>query len=159
MKKIILVLILIISCLKGFGQDNENEKIYLQALDRYAVEMDSFYYKNSKEINKKIIYLEKPNFIDFKTLPSKIGNYKIVLLTKDNLEEIYHKENFKLYHTRIFPIEITEGKLMIGIIPYHGEMKNGKDLSLGLSDGTSVYFKYDCNLKTFVHDKTENWGI
>ena len=135
----------------------ETESIYIVALEKYVMEIDSFYRKHSDGTEKyRPIFLERTDLIQ--NLPSDILGVEVVELG-DNWKEIYRKNGNRLTHLKIFPIEIEEGLIKVTLAPYHGELKKRNNLQLGFSDWTSVYFEYDCSKRLWVYDRTENDGI
>jgi hypothetical protein len=56
-------------------------------------------------------------------------------------------------------MEVADSLLKITIVPYLGELKKGNHYYLSVSDGTNIYFKFDCEKRRFVFFKAENWGI
>ena len=159
MKNLTVVLFLVICLTKANAQTiTANDSLYLTALEKYSIQLDSFYSKysdNKKQYSK--IYIEKTDL--FKGISPYIREREILILNNENLKEIYKENEWKLIQLRIFPIEIIEGEIEIKFVPYHGEMDKKGNLSLALSDWTNVYFKYDCNQKKSLYDRTENGGI
>ena len=158
MKRLILVSVLYLTMSPVKAQDRFSDQIYWIALEKYTSESNSTYSKGpSNGGDVKIIYLEKPTFID--SIPPLFNGFRIVLITPQNQRKLYLEHGKKLIHTRIFPIRVEGDKLSITITPYRGKMVDKRHYNLGVSDGSTVYFKYDCGKKEFVYDKTENWGI
>jgi len=152
--------IAVILCLVGFtsrAQNKLSDKIYWAALDKYTLSLDSNKLKSANEDKVKTIYLEKANFID--SIPVAMNGYKIVAITSENQWKLYKEHNKYLIHTIIFPVKISNNIAVISFIPYHGKLKGRKHYYLGVSDGTNIHFKFDCNLKQFVFERIENWGI
>jgi len=59
----------------------------------------------------------------------------------------------------MFPVAVQDSMLYITITPYIGRLKGNRHFFLGVSDGTTVYFKFDPDIKQFLVDKIKNWGI
>jgi hypothetical protein len=157
MNKVLIVILFFIPHL-GKTQNNESDKIYCTALTQYVISIDSLKLKYPKIYSDvKEIYLEKPQFVD--SLPSLINNHPIVLITPNNQHKLYIDHNKKLIHTIMFPLTNEKNEMYITITPYHGELKKHNHYSLVVSDGTTVYFKFDCDKQKYVVDKVENWGI
>ncbi len=152
MKKNIL-LILLLKCSLVFTQNNDT--LYLKALEIYAIQIDSFYLLNSTTNNLKI-YLEENTFLN--KIPDKIGKYDIVIISNNNLKKIYKENNGHLAHTIIKPIKIQKDLLQIDIIPYEGKLVK-KNLNLALNSWTRVTFKFDCEKNNWLLLKVENQGI
>lgn len=159
MKQTITILILILVSIQAKAQTvSENDSLYLVALERYAIEINSFYSRYSSDSDKyQTIYIEKTTLID--NLPKIINGYKVTVLTVNNWKKIYRKNNKELIHLKLFPIEIENGLIEVTLIPYHGKLKKRKDLHLDLSSWTKVYFKQDCKNGKWRFLKTENGGI
>jgi hypothetical protein len=157
MKTLIILSALAITTQLTMAQRQSSDKMYWIALQKYTAELSKSYPKEVYYGDEKIIYLEKPLFMD--SVPPKINGYNIVILTFANKKDIYLKHKRILVHTEISPIHIENDKVSITITPYGGRMINRRHYNLTVGDGTTVYFKYDCDKKEFIFDKTINWGI
>ena len=144
---------------------SENDSLYLIALEKYTVEIDSFYTRYSDNPSKyETIYLEETNL--FKNIPNRINGKEITILTDTNKEHIYNKNGNKLIQLKIFPLKVKNDLIEITVIPYHGKLvksvsENQINLnySISLSDWTNVFFKFNCESKKWEYEKTENGGI
>ena len=143
--------------LTSYAQKSENEEVYLKALDHYIIELDSLLTNNKNSKREKTIYLEVPDFI--KEVPDTVNGYRIIVLTQDNIKQIYKSKDNVLTHTKMFPLMIEDGKVKVSFIPYAGTRKRGGNLNLSYGGGTSIFFKYDCQKEHFKYDRSHSWGI
>jgi len=151
-KYLFLTLIFMLSTLFANAQKRSSDKIYWLALNKYTLALDSNYHSTEKEI-----YLQKPDYVD--SIPPKVNGYNIILITGKNQKRLYRAHNNRLIHTIISPITVEDSLLYITITPYSGTLKGNRHYYLGLSGGTTIYFKFDCTKKQFIIDKINNWGI
>ncbi len=135
----------------------QTDSLYIAALSYYLITCDSNHQK-FPHIYPQIdtLFLERTD--EIKEVPSVIEGKAIIELTKENFRKTYRKHRNRLTHTKVFPIEIIGSEIEITIIPYHGAWGK-KTLSLALSDWTSVYFKYDCDKRSWVFSRVETGGI
>ncbi len=144
---------------------SENDSLYLIALEKYTVEIDSFYSRYSVNPFKyETIYLEETSL--FKNIPDLVNGKEITILTDTNKEYIYNKNGNTLIQVKIFPLKVKNDLIEITVIPYHGKLvknvsKNQINLnySISLSDWTTIFFKFNCKTKKWKYYKTENGGI
>jgi hypothetical protein len=150
---------LIITVLPFFAkaQKKATDKIYWLALNKYTLALDSGNHPNSNIGNEKVIYLQKSDYVD--SIPPLINGYNIVLITNKNQKTLYKQHNRKLTHTIMLPVAIHDSMLYITITPYIGRLKGNRHYFLSVSEGTTVYFKFDPDKKQFIVDKIKNWGI
>ena len=148
-----------------FGQPpNEfNDSLYIEALEKYSIELDSFYsIYGTKRAENSTIYLEYTELIN--QVPDSALNRPIVVLTGENYKKIFRENNNGLSTVRIFPIETENELIKITLTPYGSSLKRKgirlkKHLFKAVSCWTIVYFKYDMTEKTWKYHKTENGGI
>ena len=157
MKNLILTLVLVTASFVVKAQTQASDKIYWMALQKYTTKLATSHPTKVPLDSEKVIYLEKSIYLD--SIPPIINGYKIVLITPSNEREIYLNHHKILVHTKISPVRVEEDYLSITITPYSGKMLNRRHYNLGVSEGSTVYFKYDCDKKEFVFDKIKNWGI
>jgi hypothetical protein len=165
MNKILISYILILVTFQLFGQTSEStpdflqmtetDSLYLKAIEKYTVQIESFYNKYLPSNRKKIIYI---NYEDFLTkLPKNINSYQIVLLDKGNRKEYFKKSKNKLRLVNVTPLSIKDKRFFISLTPYFAELKSRNKLYLSISDWTIIYFDWiDGKL---VYAETENNGI
>lgn len=156
MKKLFLLYLFALGSLISHAQVNDTKEIYVEALNQYTLHLDSLFAGNRNHENKSI-YLEIPDFVE--GLPNMLNGYKIVFLTRENIKQEYKTNNNSLTHTKLFPIKVEKGKLVVSFIPYNGTRKWNGSLNLALSGGTQILFKYNCYEETFVYERLETWGI
>lgn len=160
MKHNLTLLLTFLISIYSYGQNldfpkmTETDSLYLTALEKYILEIDSFYNKHSEEKFPKKIFIEAQDYLLF--LPSQVNEYKIQKVGLGNRKSIFRQNKNELILVKIFPLTLEEGRFRITLIPYHAELKR-KNLSLGLSDWTLIYFKFvDGRLE---YEETENGGI
>lgn len=135
----------------------ESDRIYWSALEQYTLAVDTFYSKYSNGFKDKNIYLQKPEYVD--SIPKEVNGYHITIITSSNKKKLYKDHNNKLLHTIMFPVAVEDSLISITLTPYHGELTKRKHYSLAVSDGTTVYFKFDCVKQRYLVYKVDNWGI
>jgi hypothetical protein len=133
----------------------ETDSLYYIAIEKYIVEIDSFYnkYSNQKQPNK--IFIEYQDYL--MKIPDSINGYEIKKIGLGNRKKVFRKNRNKLRYVKIFPLSISDGQFDITLIPYFAELKGGKNLHLSLSDWTKVLFEFKNGQLTY--EKTENGGI
>ncbi|MDR3697054.1 hypothetical protein [Mucilaginibacter sp.] len=156
-KYIFFGLIIAISPFIAKAQKRETDKIYWLALDKYTLALDAGNHPNSNIGNEKVIYLQKSDYVD--SIPPLINGYSIVLITSKNQKTLYKQHNRNLIHTIMLPVAVQDSMLYITITPYIGQLKGNRHYFLSVSEGTTVYFKFDPGKKQFLTDKVKNWGI
>lgn len=160
----ILIFTFLISFL-GYSQENESiseyfkltetDSIYLKAVEKYIVEIDSFYNKYSQTRQPSQIYIQYESYLS--KLPNKINEYEIIKLGLKNRQEYFRKNKNRLRLVEITPLTIKNGRFQIILTPYFAELKSKKKLDLALSDWTIVFFEYKNGKLIYV--ETENGGI
>jgi len=163
-RTIILIFGLLISFL-SYSQENdsipeylkltENDSVYLKAMEKYIIEIDSFYNKYSQNKQPKQIYIQSQNYLS--KLPNKINGYEIIKLGLANRKEYFRKNKNTLRLVEITPLTIKDGRFQIILTPYFAELKSKNELFLELSDWTIVFFELK-NGK-LIYTETENGGI
>lgn len=156
MRVIAITVLFTLTAFVSIAQKRVSDKIYWIALERYTARLDSLSSKYSEQYATKNIYLQKPDYID--SIPSMINGYKVTLITPSNQTTLYKEHQSKLIHTVIFPVNVQDSILKVTITPYRGELKKNH-YNLGVSDGTTIYFKFDCIRQRFITYKVESWGI
>lgn len=135
-----------------FGQV-DSLSIYSSALNHYNSHL------NVSKIDTNEIFIESNNGITEK-LPKQIGNRKVTILTWENQESIYKKNNNKIRHVKIFPARINGDLVEVSFTPYFGEYKGKKKgYHLAVSDWVTIQFKFDCAENKFKYWKTVTGGI
>lgn len=160
----ILIYTLLISFL-GYSQKNEpiseyfklteTDSIYLKAVEKYIVEIDSFYNKYSQTKQPNQIYIQYESYLS--KLPNNINGYEIIKLGLKNRQKYFRKNKNRLRLVEITPLTIKDGRFQIILTPYFAKLKSRKKLDLALSDWTVVFFEFK-NGK-LIYKKTENGGI
>jgi hypothetical protein len=133
----------------------ETDSLYLTAMEKYTVEIDSFYNKYSQKKQPKTIYIEYQDYIS--KIPDSINGYRIQKIGLGNRKKIFRENKNELRYVKIFPLTINEGTFSITLIPYFAELKRKNHLFLSLSDWTRVFFEFKNG--RLIYEKTENGGI
>lgn len=165
MNKLILTSILALASFHSFGQTTNNnssylkmtqtDSVYLKALEKYTVQIDSFYNKYSQKDQDRIVYINYENHLS--KLPKEINGYEIILLDAENGKEYFRKSKNKLRLVEVNPLSIKDKRFYIGLTPYFAELKSRNKLYMSISDWKIKYFNWiDGKL---VYNETENNGI
>ena len=133
----------------------ENDSVYLKAIEKYIIEIDSFYNKYSQNKQPKQIYVQSENYLS--KLPNEINGYQIIKLGLANRQEYFRKNKNSLKLVEITPLTIKDGRFQIILTPYFAELKSKNELFLELSDWTIVFF--DFRNGKLIYIETENGGI
>jgi hypothetical protein len=157
MKRLTITSTILLFALFCKAQMRESDRIYWAALEQYTLEIDTYYSKYSDRFKDKSIYLQKPEDVD--SIPKEVNGYHITIITSNNQQKIYKDHNNKLLHTMMSPVTVEDSLIYITFTPYHGELKKHNHYSLSVSDGTIVYFKFDCDKQRYLVYKVDNWGI
>lgn len=134
---------------------NETDSIYLKAIEKYIIEIDSFYNKYSQNKHPKQIYIQNENYLS--KLPNDINGYEIIKLNLENREEYFNRNKNELKLVEITPLRIQKGRFFIVLTPYYAKMDIDNSLFLELSDWTIVEFEF--KNEKLIYTKTENGGI
>ena len=126
-----------------------------EKIEKYIIEIDSFYNKYSQQNQPKKIFLEYQDYLS--KIPDSVNGYEIIKIGLGNRKKVFRKNRYKLRYVKIFPLSINNGQFDITLIPYFAELKKGKHLYLDLSDWTKVFFKFVNG--RLIFDKIENGGI
>lgn len=137
--------------------NQETDSLYLTALSYYLINCDSNH-DSFPNIYRQIdtIFLEQKDQI--RMVPNEINGRVIILLTSKNFRKIYKQNRNRLIHTKVFPIKIKRDEIEITIIPYRSKWAKNR-LNHALSDWTSVYFKYNCDKKSWCFSRVVTGGI
>lgn len=156
MKSLLFVCFFVASSLVAHAQLHESKEIYLEALNQYTLQSDSLYAGNRNH-ESKTIYLELSGDLD--GLPDSLNGYRIVILTQENIKQVYRANNNRLIHTKLFPLRVETGRIVVSFIPYSGVRKWNGNLDLSLGNGAHVHFQYDCQSESFEYERVVSWGI
>ncbi|MCZ4320379.1 hypothetical protein O4H26_15420 [Aequorivita viscosa] len=165
MNKIIILIFGFLISFQTYSQENEsipeylklteNDSVYLKAMEKYIIEIDSFYNKYSQNRQPKQIYIQSENYLS--KLPNKINGYEIIKLDSANRQEYFRKNKNSLRLVEITPLTIKDGRFQIILTPYFAELKSKNELFFELSDWTIVFFEF--RKGKLIYIKTENGGI
>lgn len=133
----------------------ETDSVYLKAIEKYIIEIDSFYNKYSQNKQPKKIYIQYENYLS--KLPNEIKGYEIIKLGLANRQEHFRKNKNRLRLVEITPLTIKDGRFQIILTPYFAELKSKKELNLSLSDWTIIFFEFKNGKLIFA--ESENGGI
>ncbi|MBC8755231.1 hypothetical protein H2O64_11140 [Kordia sp. YSTF-M3] len=136
-------------------QLTETDSIYLKAVEKYIIELDSFYNTYSQNEQPKKIYIQYEDYL-FK-LPYKISGYEIIKLGLANRKKHFRKNKNRLRLVIMTPLTLKDGRFQVRLTPYFAKLKSRKHLDLALSDWTIVFFEFkNGKLKCA---ETQNGGI
>lgn len=165
MNRFLTILFFIFISVGSFGQNknqnsellkmSETDSLYLTSIEKYIVEIDSFYNKYSQVKQPKIIFIEYQDYLS--KIPDSISGYRVQKIGLGNRKKIFKKNKGELRYVKIFPLTIKDGQFNITLIPYFAELKRKKHLFLSLSDWTRVIFEFKNGRLNYA--KTENGGI
>jgi len=134
---------------------SETDSLYMISIEKYIVEIDSFYNKYSQVKQPKTIFIEYQDYLD--NIPDSINRYRIQKIGLGNRKKIFRKNKNELMYVKIFPLTINDGQFSITLIPYFAELKRKNHFFLSLSDWTTVIFEFKSG--SLIYKKTENGGI
>ena len=134
---------------------SETDSLYLTSIEKYVVEIDSFYNKYSQIKQPKTIFIEYQDYLS--KIPDSISGYRIQKIGLGNRKKIFRENKGELRYVKIFPLTIKDGQFNITLIPYFAELKRKNHLFLSLSDWTQVIFEFKNG--RLIYEKTENGGI
>ncbi len=134
---------------------SETDSLYFLAIEKYIVEIDSFYNKYSQQKQPKIIFIEYQDYLS--KIPDSINGYKIQKIWLGNRKKIFRENRNELRYVKIFPLSLMDGQFSIKLIPYFAELKRKNHLFLSLSDWTKIFFEFENG--RLIYKKTDNGGI
>jgi len=141
--KILVLVLFVIVFTKGYAQGffQDEEKFYRIAFDKFTqLKTLPSIYKN------KVIFVSQ--FNGCCKLPDSVNNYKFILVTDKNKENLIKENNNLIELTEISPMIINGDELMISFTPHACKLTPGH-IECGLRMGMDVYFKFDCETKSF----------
>lgn len=133
----------------------ENDSLYLIAIEKFTIEIDSFYNKYGDKYFEDKLYIAYNDYLT--NLPDTINGYKIILLSLSNRKKHFKQNKNELRYIKITPLTVENGKFKITLTPYFAELKKRKHLLLGLSSWTRIYFEY--KNERLKYDFSKNGGI
>jgi hypothetical protein len=154
----LIVLFIATTALAQSPVNAESEDLYYKSLKIYLEENEKEYSKlfADRDFTKAIIV--KDSFLP-QNLPTSIGKYKIEFIDYDELRKRLKKETNKTLIVAEFRPLLNQGnKFVISIAEYHAKYERSK-LSLGLSDGIRIIFRFDCGEEKFVFETFEFFGV
>jgi phosphopantothenoylcysteine synthetase/decarboxylase len=163
----LLVVFLMILNVPIFSQEpltkNGENSLYYKALKIYLEENEKEYSKLFPQRNFHNVLVIKIDLITTK-LPAKIGKFKVeyvdydelTIRAKNNAEQ--KKNTQTLIASEFQPITNDKNNIVVTISEYKVTYEESR-LSLGLSDGIRIEFKYDCLVGDYVLIKFEFFGV
>ncbi|MCB0453587.1 MAG: hypothetical protein KDC94_12025 [Aequorivita sp.] len=127
----------------------------MTSIEKYIVQIDSFYNKYSQVKQPKTIFIEYQDYLS--NIPDSISGYRIQKIGLGNRKKIFRENKGELRYVKIFPLTIKDGQFNITLIPCFAELKRKNHLFLSLSDWTRVIFEFKNGRLNY--EKTENGGI
>ncbi len=165
MNRFLTIFLFLFISVGSFGQNknqnselikmSETDSLYLTSIEKYIVEIDSFYNKYSQVKQPKTIFIEYQDYLS--KMPDSISGYRIQKIGLGNRKKIFNENKDELRYVKIFPLTIKDGQFNITLIPYFAELKRKNHLFLSLSDWTRVIFEFKNGRLNY--QKTENGGI
>jgi hypothetical protein len=165
MNRFLTIFLFIFISAGSFGQNknqnseliklSETDSLYMISIEKYIVEIDSFYNKYSQVKQPKTIFIEYQDYLA--NIPESINGYIIQKIGLGNRKKIFRKNKNELMYVKIFPLTINDGQFSITLIPYFAELKRKNHLFLSLSDWTIVIFEFKSG--SLIYKKTESGGI
>jgi hypothetical protein len=160
MRNLLITSLLICTNLVCIGQKKDSDKVYWTALEVYTHYLDTAYHDKGvphiPPVTKRAIYFQRQDYID--SIPQRVNGYPIILLTSENYKKIYKDHKGSLTQTVMFPVRVKDNMLEVTITPYIGKFK-GSHLNLGVSNGVTVIFEFDCAQNKFIVSQVRVWGI
>lgn len=119
----------------------------------------NFYYRALEKVlsNSTASVVEYDIHINSK-FPKVINSSHIDYLYDSQLIEKYRKEKKKFQMIKMFPM-VNKGNVIKVSFNYYWISYKKKRLEFALEGGTTVTFRFDCEKKEFVIDKTDSWGV
>ncbi len=163
MKQILIIFLTTLIPVITLGQESisdyrkltETDSLYLTAVKKFIVEIDSFYNKYSQEKWPKTIFIQYENYLS--NIPNTVDGYKIQFIGPGNQKKIFRQNDNHLRLTKISSLTLKDGQFRITLTPYYGEIKKRKHLYLSLSDWTVISFDFKNGHLTYR--ETKNGGI
>ncbi len=165
MNRFLTIFLFLFISIGSFGQNknqnselfkmSETDSLYLTSIEKYIVEIDSFYNKYSQIKQPKTIFIEYQDYLS--KIPDSISGYQIQKIGLGNRKKIFRENKGELRYVKIAPLTIKDGQFNITLIPYFAELKRKHLLFLSLSDWTRVIFKFKNGRLNY--ERTENGGI
>ncbi|MBK0404799.1 hypothetical protein I5M27_17540 [Adhaeribacter sp. BT258] len=165
MNRFLTIIIFLLISVCSFGQNenqnsgylkmSETDSLYLIAMEKYTIEIDSFYNKYSQSKQPKTIFIENQDYLS--KIPNSINGYQIQKIGLGNRKKIFRENGNELRYVIISPLTLSKGQFSITLTPYSAELKRKNRLYLGLSSWTNVYFEF--KNRRLNYEKTENGGI
>ncbi|MGR3809684.1 hypothetical protein [Jiulongibacter sp. NS-SX5] len=134
---------------------SETDSLYLTSIEKYIVEVESFYNKYSQEKPPKTIFIEYQDYLS--KIPDSISGYRIQKIGLGNRKKIFRENKGELRYVKIFPLTIKEGQFNITLVPYFAELKRKNHLFLSLSNWNRVVFEFKNG--SLNYERTESGGI
>ena len=154
----VIVLLIGSTALAQSSANAESEDLYYKSLKIYLEENEKEYSKlfADRDFTKAIIM--KDSFLP-QNLPTSIGKYKVDFIDYEELRKRLKKEtNRTLIVAEFGPLLNQGNKFIISIAEYHAKYERRK-LSLGLSDGIRITFRFDCGREKFIFETFEFFGV
>ncbi len=163
MNRFCLISFIFLASFTVFGQNNDSEllnrsetdSLYLLAIKKYILEIDSFHNKALHKIPPKTIYLEYQDYL--KKLPESIDGFEIKMIGIENRRKVFRKNGNHLRYVKIHPLSIIDGEFHIVVLPYRARLKKGNFMNLILFRWTSIVFEFKNG--QLMYKRTENGEV
>jgi len=134
-----------------------DSNLYHKALS-VCVEKQSQEYKNLGGEHDYLNRIVEKNIFLTDKLPTQIGEYRVKYLDGDGLIARYKQIRKPFLILSMRPMMNDGSMLKISLADYWIRYEK-LTLSFGLEGGCNVFFRYDCEQKTYAIDKIDLWGI
>lgn len=141
----------------------KEDSLYAKALFASVIEMDKEWGKYSRADQSTVVTDYHHIFVETDPpvtdgLPPESAGYRVEYLDVRGLIARYQKLKKEFAILKIFPIKNEAGRLSVGINVYYFSYKK-RHLMYGLSDWSSVEFRFDCDRQEFVISAVKLGGI
>jgi hypothetical protein len=151
------VLLLVVSTIAQSNTINEENSLYVDAVRIYLERSEQEYGRlfRDRDFTKALI-LKSDSLPD--NMPTTVGKYTITYLDSEEIRSKIGKTDQGLTVAELRPINLDKNTLTITVVEYRARLDK-KKLTLGLSDGIKMYFRFDCLKNKFVVIRSEFFGV
>lgn len=158
-KKINIVAVFVLGLTGSlWSQSSATAGVYQLGLEVFEKQITEYYTKYALGDGAfRVLYIQESAFV--RTIPDAINGRPVQVLTDKNYKRYYRKNGWKLIQLEIRKATLTEGRMEITFVPYHGTYYKEDGVRLELSDWTTVYFKWNSERDIWEVDSVENMGM
>lgn len=129
----------------------------ISQMERTSGHIDDSKGRNAVRTDYRHMYVEKdPPITD--RLPSNFGDYRVEFLDLKAQADLYKKVRKEFALLKIYPIQNLGPRLELTINVYYFSFRKHK-WTYGLSDWSTVEFRFDCDKQKFVVSSVKLGGI